>query len=94
MSLLPRVKNSTMLLSTLLTSNFAASRPNRWQVAAIVEALSFLGKDRGVGNAIEFQPKMNSDRDYRHNCGGNLEGIGEQLYRQSGGCIQGSIIPK
>lgn len=89
-----RVKNSTMILFSLPTSIIAASRFHRWQFAAIEGGFLFLGTNRGKNNAVGSNPKMNSIRDYRHNCGVNLESIVEQIYLKSGGCILGSIVPK
>jgi hypothetical protein len=83
-----------MLLSSLLTSNFAASSPNSWQFAAIAGVFSFLGTMGGTSDAIGFKPQMNSDRDYRHICGGKLEGIEVKLYLGRGRCILASTVPK
>lgn len=109
MSLLARVKNSTMILFAPSTSIFAASRARSWQFAAIAGVFSCFGAKVKTRSAIGFKPKMNSDeaisasiasgpknddRDYRHNDGVNLEGIVEQLYRTSGGCILANTVPK
>jgi hypothetical protein len=97
MSFLPGVKNSVMILSFPKSSNFAASSLSNWQFAAIVGEFLFLGKDSKANdsnNSMGFQPQINEIRDYRHNCGGSLRNIKEQLYLNSGGCIPGSIVPK
>jgi hypothetical protein len=94
MSLLARVKNSIMYLISHSPSIFAASRPNNWQFAANVEAFLFIGKDNGVGHTVRFKAKMNNSRDYRPLRGDSLRGIGEQLKRKRGGCIQASTVPK
>jgi hypothetical protein len=103
MSFLPGVKNSIVILSFPKSSNFAASSLSSWQFAAIVGAFLFLGKDSKANNSknsncstrsMGFFPQINEIRDCRHNCGGSLRRIEEQLDLNSGGCILGSIVPK
>jgi hypothetical protein len=91
---LARVKNSTMLLNSRSTSNFAASSATSWQFAAIAGGFSFLGKCKGANDKLGFRPQMNRDRDYHHIDGGKLENIGEQLYLKGGGCILAGAVPK
>lgn len=109
MSLLPSVKNSLMLLLSLVTSIFAASRPGKWQFAmngsmyrnssvsafsALAGGFCFLAIERGKTDEIGFKAQMNNERDRRHINGGKLEGINEQMNTNSGRCILGSIVPK
>ncbi|WP_139253619.1 hypothetical protein [Hydrococcus rivularis] len=83
-----------MLPSSLLTSIFAVSCPNSWQFAAIAGVFSYLGQLGDTNDAIRFKPQINSDRDYRHICGGKLEGINVKLYLGRGRCILASTVPK